>query len=74
MDEVATRSMLRVSLAQRLAEATVDPVEAIEAMTRIAMAVPRKDEWKSAADFMEFVASELDRVHFPRPDSYPDDW
>jgi len=74
MDEVATRSMLRVSLAQRLASAELDPAEVFEAVTRIAMSVPRKDVWKSAPSFMEYVAAELDRVRFPRPDSYPDDW
>lgn len=44
------------------------------ALKNIAQGVPRKDEWRSAADFMEDVANILDRANVPRPDHYPEQW
>lgn len=43
---------------------------ALSALVQIARGVPRKDEWRSAAAFMESVAATLDRFSIPRPDHY----
>jgi hypothetical protein len=44
------------------------------ALDEIALGVPKEDEWDSAADFMEYVASILDKYEIERPDHYKDDW
>lgn len=41
-----------------------------KALMAIAAGVPRKDQWKSGADFMELVAATLDRYGIERPDHY----
>lgn len=41
-----------------------------EAAHVIAQGVPREDEWRSAADFMEHVAGTLDRFGVERPEHY----
>lgn len=43
------------------------------ALAEIAAGVPREDEWRSAADFMESVATVLDRYEIPRPFTYGED-
>jgi hypothetical protein len=43
------------------------------ALTQIASGVPTDDDWRSAADFMEHVASVLESIKFPRPAYYPED-
>jgi hypothetical protein len=41
-----------------------------EAAHVIAQGVPRKDQWRSAASFMEHVAATLDRFGVERPEHY----
>lgn len=55
--------------------AVVAPIErklavAIEALTEIAGGVPRDDEWRSAASFMEYVAEILEHAGVNRPAHY----
>ena len=40
------------------------------ALDEIARGVPKEDEWDSAADFMEHVATVLDRYEIEVPDHY----
>ena len=47
--------------------------EKLVAAHKIAAALPREDEWRSAADFMEYAASVLDAAGIKRPDHYPAD-
>lgn len=47
--------------------------EAVDALHALAAGVPMLDEWRSAADFMEYAAATLDRVPIARPDHYPED-
>lgn len=43
------------------------------ALTEIAAEVPTDDQWKSAATFMEWVASTLDHYGVERPAHYEED-
>ncbi|MBN8867320.1 MAG: response regulator transcription factor [Solirubrobacterales bacterium] len=48
-----------------------DPTtNAVQAVVLIARLLPKKDMWRSAADFMEATAGILDRYGIPRPDHY----
>ncbi|HEX7246456.1 MAG TPA: hypothetical protein VF245_12925 [Solirubrobacterales bacterium] len=46
---------------------------ALDTLASIATGVPREDEWRSAADFMEATARTLDLADVPRPEHYPED-
>jgi hypothetical protein len=49
------------------------PRETLEkAIIEIASGVPRRDEWKSGADFMDHTAFTLDMLGIARPDRYED--
>lgn len=43
-------------------------------LATIATGVPIRDEWNSAADFMEWVAHLLDDSNVKRPEHYPEDY
>lgn len=42
-------------------------------LANIASGVPTEDEWRSAADYMEFVAEVLTDAGVPRPEHYADE-
>lgn len=46
---------------------------ATDTLREIASGVPKDDEWRSAADFMEATAATLDRGGVERPERYEDD-
>jgi hypothetical protein len=55
-----------------LPERTDLPYTPAQALAKIAAGVPQKDTWRSAADFMEYVAEILDKAQIARPDCYDD--
>lgn len=64
------KNALEDALRRALDENRQTDAAAARAAHLIAAGVPRFDEWKSAADFMQDVASTLDNLDVPRPDHY----